>query len=124
MLKTRAWVSAHDADDVRDRAEFQRETPRAAVIFDNLHMMHDIISDILIADTIPRSGSAASSMRSCGVPGRHPERDIDGRMAEDGGADGRGRHDGRAGDRAVIAGGTDTAAHVRGGTTGRDGSRG
>lgn len=27
--------------------------PRAAVIFDNLHMMHDIISDILAADTVP-----------------------------------------------------------------------
>jgi hypothetical protein len=27
--------------------------PRAAVIFDNLHMMHDIISDVLTADTIP-----------------------------------------------------------------------
>ena len=26
--------------------------PRAAVIFDNLHMMHDIISDILAADTV------------------------------------------------------------------------
>lgn len=29
--------------------------PRAAVIFDNLHMMHDIISDILAADTVPRA---------------------------------------------------------------------
>jgi len=28
--------------------------PRAAAIFDNLHMMHDIISDILAADTVPR----------------------------------------------------------------------
>ena len=27
--------------------------PRAAVIFDNLHMMHDIISDILQNDTVP-----------------------------------------------------------------------
>lgn len=33
---------------------FSAKHPRAAVIFDNLHMMHDIISDILIADTIPR----------------------------------------------------------------------
>ena len=32
---------------------FSAEHPRAAVIFDNLHMMHDIISDILTADTIP-----------------------------------------------------------------------
>ena len=32
---------------------FSADHPRAAVIFDNLHMMHDIISDILTADTIP-----------------------------------------------------------------------
>lgn len=31
---------------------FSRRHPRAAVIFDNLHMMHDIISDILIVDTL------------------------------------------------------------------------
>jgi hypothetical protein len=31
---------------------FSAAHPRAAVIFDNLHMMHDIISDILTADTI------------------------------------------------------------------------
>ncbi len=33
---------------------FSKQHPRAAVIFDNLHMMHDIISDILIADTLSR----------------------------------------------------------------------
>ena len=33
--------------------KFSTAHPRAAVIFDNLHMMHDIISDILTADTIP-----------------------------------------------------------------------
>jgi hypothetical protein len=33
---------------------FSAAHPRAAVIFDNLHMMHDIISDILTADTIPQ----------------------------------------------------------------------
>ncbi len=33
---------------------FSAAHPRAAVIFDNLHMMHDIISDILAADTVPR----------------------------------------------------------------------
>jgi hypothetical protein len=33
--------------------KFSSAHPRAAVIFDNLHMMHDIISDILTADTIP-----------------------------------------------------------------------
>jgi len=35
---------------------FSAAHPRAAVIFDNLHMTHDIISDILAADTIPASG--------------------------------------------------------------------
>ena len=34
--------------------EFTGRHPRAAAIFDNLHMMHDIISDILSADTVPR----------------------------------------------------------------------
>jgi hypothetical protein len=33
---------------------FSAAHPRAAVIFDNLHMMHDIISDILTADTVPQ----------------------------------------------------------------------
>ena len=32
---------------------FSERHPRAAAIFDNLHMMHDIISDVLAADTIP-----------------------------------------------------------------------
>jgi hypothetical protein len=34
--------------------EFSRRHPRAAVIFDNLHMMHDIISDVLASPAIPR----------------------------------------------------------------------
>jgi hypothetical protein len=33
--------------------KFSAAHPRAAVIFDNLHMLHDIMSDILTADTIP-----------------------------------------------------------------------
>ena len=33
--------------------EFSRRHPRAAVIFDNLHMMHDIISDVLATPAIP-----------------------------------------------------------------------
>ncbi|HET7039612.1 MAG TPA: hypothetical protein VFH97_06975, partial [Gemmatimonadales bacterium] len=33
---------------------FTERHPRAAAIFDNLHMVHDIISDILAADTVPR----------------------------------------------------------------------
>ena len=34
--------------------KFSAAHPRAAVIFDNLHILHDVISDILAADTIPR----------------------------------------------------------------------
>lgn len=34
--------------------EFSRRHPRAAVIFDNLHMMHDIISDVLASPDVPR----------------------------------------------------------------------
>lgn len=34
--------------------EFSRAHPRAAAIFDNLHMMHDIISDILANPAVPR----------------------------------------------------------------------
>jgi hypothetical protein len=33
--------------------EFSRRHPRAAAIFDNLHMMHDIISDVLVSSSIP-----------------------------------------------------------------------
>ncbi|MBA3895467.1 MAG: hypothetical protein H0X69_17590 [Gemmatimonadales bacterium] len=33
---------------------FSAAHPRAAVIFDNLHMMHDIISDVLASPTIPK----------------------------------------------------------------------
>lgn len=33
---------------------FTERHPRAAAIFDNLHMMHDIISDILASDAVPR----------------------------------------------------------------------
>ena len=39
--------------------EFTRRHPRAAAIFDNLHMMHDIISDVLASPTIPRARKGA-----------------------------------------------------------------
>jgi hypothetical protein len=35
--------------------EFTRRHPRAAAIFDNLHMMHDIISDVLASPDVPRA---------------------------------------------------------------------
>lgn len=58
----RFWSMLDDAPDRMPRympmtsavaPKFSAAHPRAAVIFDNLHMMHDIISDILTADTIP-----------------------------------------------------------------------
>lgn len=39
--------------------EFSRRHPRAAVIFDNLHMMHDIISDVLASPKVPRDQKRA-----------------------------------------------------------------
>jgi len=42
---------------------FSAKHPRAAVIFDNLHMMHDIISDILTADTVARIRKRAEIYR-------------------------------------------------------------
>jgi hypothetical protein len=43
--------------------EFSRRHPRAAVIFDNLHMMHDIISDILLSEVVPRNAKRAEIYR-------------------------------------------------------------
>ncbi|MGE0551984.1 MAG: hypothetical protein AB7R55_01015 [Gemmatimonadales bacterium] len=40
--------------------DFAARHPRAAIVFDNLHMMHDIISDILASDEIPRPRKAAA----------------------------------------------------------------
>ncbi len=35
--------------------EFARRYPEASIIFDNLHSMHDVISDILANDSLPRN---------------------------------------------------------------------
>lgn len=42
---------------------FATAHPRAAIIFDNLHMMHDIISDILVDARIPRPAKGAAIAR-------------------------------------------------------------
>lgn len=39
---------------------FSARHERAAIIFDNLHMLHDIISDILVSDQIPRAEKRAA----------------------------------------------------------------
>jgi hypothetical protein len=38
---------------------FTRRYPEAAAIFDNLHSMHDVISDILLSDVVPRDRKRA-----------------------------------------------------------------
>ena len=49
---------------------FSRAHPRAAVIFDNLHMMHDIISDILTADTESPEGKPIPPPHQHQMPAR------------------------------------------------------
>ena len=39
--------------------EFTRRYPEVAIIFDNLHSMHDVISDVLADSTLPRSAKRA-----------------------------------------------------------------
>ena len=46
--------------------EFTRRFPEAAIIFDNLHSMHDVISDILANDSVPRSRKRAEIMIAAG----------------------------------------------------------
>ena len=44
--------------------EFSRRYPEAAIIFDNLHSMHDVVSDILANDSVPRNRKRAELMRA------------------------------------------------------------
>jgi hypothetical protein len=39
--------------------EFTRRYPEVAIIFDNLHAMHDVISDVLADSTVPRAAKRA-----------------------------------------------------------------
>ena len=43
---------------------FTERYPEAAIIFDNLHSMHDVISDILANDAVPRSAKRAEILRA------------------------------------------------------------
>jgi len=52
-------ASHHAQGTVTITPQFTARHPRAAAIFDNLHMLHDIISDILAADTVPRARKRA-----------------------------------------------------------------
>jgi hypothetical protein len=42
---------------------FAQRYPEVAIIFDNLHMMHDVISDILASPEVPRAAKSAEIMR-------------------------------------------------------------
>jgi hypothetical protein len=43
---------------------FSAKIPDAAVIFDNLHALHDVVSDILISSSIPRDDKRAALLRA------------------------------------------------------------
>jgi hypothetical protein len=44
--------------------EFSRRYPEIAIVFDNLHAMHDVISDVLADSTIPRSRKRAEILEA------------------------------------------------------------
>ena len=44
--------------------EFARRYPEAAIIFDNLHMMHDVVSDILASPEVPRGKKREEILRA------------------------------------------------------------
>jgi ketosteroid isomerase-like protein len=46
---------------------FAERYPEAAIIFDNLHMMHDVISDILASPDIPRAGKRQEILRAAAL---------------------------------------------------------
>lgn len=43
---------------------FSARYPEMAIIFDNLHMMHDVVSDILTSETVPRNRKRAEILRA------------------------------------------------------------
>jgi hypothetical protein len=44
--------------------EFANRYPEVAIIFDNLHSMHDVVSDVLANDSIPRARKRAEILRA------------------------------------------------------------
>jgi hypothetical protein len=44
--------------------EFAERYPEISIIFDNLHMMHDVVSDILASDEVPRNRKRAEILRA------------------------------------------------------------
>jgi hypothetical protein len=43
---------------------FAERYPEIAIVFDNLHMMHDVVSDILASDSVPRNRKRAEILRA------------------------------------------------------------
>jgi hypothetical protein len=43
---------------------FAERYPEISIIFDNLHMMHDVVSDILASDEVPRNRKRAEILRA------------------------------------------------------------
>ena len=43
---------------------FAARYPEAAIIFDNLHSMHDVVSDVLANDRVPRNRKRAEILRA------------------------------------------------------------
>jgi hypothetical protein len=43
---------------------FARRYPEAAIVFDNLHALHDVVSDILASDRVPRPAKRAALLRA------------------------------------------------------------
>lgn len=46
---------------------FSARYPEIAIIFDNLHMMHDVVSDILASDSVPRNRKRAEILRAASL---------------------------------------------------------
>ncbi|HEX2187345.1 MAG TPA: hypothetical protein VHG51_00545 [Longimicrobiaceae bacterium] len=43
--------------------EFSRRYPEVAIVFDNLHMMHDVVSDVLVSEKVPRGRKRQELLR-------------------------------------------------------------
>jgi hypothetical protein len=46
---------------------FAARYPEAAIIFDNLHAMHDVVSDILVSDSVPRRRKRAEILKAAAM---------------------------------------------------------
>jgi hypothetical protein len=70
---TRFWQMLEDAPESMPylmpmtaaiAPHFSERYPEIAIVFDNLHMMHDVVSDILASDQVPRERKRAEILRA------------------------------------------------------------